>query len=74
MKKMLKIVPEPKEGNRAVLAANESAHPGFLFIRGVGDFNLTCGNCGATLCKSIEEGQMKHVILQCPHCKLYNET
>jgi uncharacterized Zn finger protein len=46
----------------------------FPFIIGVGNLDLLCGQCGAILLKSVEEGQVRNVVLKCPACGTFSEA
>jgi uncharacterized ferredoxin-like protein len=72
LNKKLKIIPKPKEGTRTVLVTK--AGQGVIYFKGNGDTNLICGNCGTILCENINEGQIRNIVLQCPICRLYNDT
>jgi hypothetical protein len=64
----LKTIPQPDEGTRAVLQSNKAP-----MIRGAGEYNYLCGNCGALLVEGIEQGQIQNIVIICPRCGRYNE-
>jgi hypothetical protein len=41
-------------------------------IRGNGDLNLLCGNCGAILAQGIFGGRIRDIVIHCPVCDSYN--
>jgi predicted RNA-binding Zn-ribbon protein involved in translation (DUF1610 family) len=46
----------------------------FPFIIGAGNLDLLCGQCGAVLLKSVEEGQVSNVVFKCPACGRFSEA
>jgi uncharacterized ferredoxin-like protein len=70
--KKLKIIPEPKEGTRTVIVRDVKSK--LPYFKGAGNLNLVCGNCGFVLCKKINEGQIRNIVMQCPECGLFNDT
>jgi hypothetical protein len=68
----LPVIPEPKEGTRAIFAKKgESPGP---WIQGEGDTDLICGGCEYVLAHGIEQGQIQGIVLLCPSCGAYNNT
>jgi len=43
-------------------------------MKGKGDINLLCGNCGAILVQGILRGQIRHIVIHCPICDSYNNV
>jgi hypothetical protein len=41
-------------------------------IKGNGDINLFCGECGSLLIEGIFGGRLKDIIIHCPVCDSYN--
>lgn len=68
----LKVIPEPEEGTRAVL--KPTSKDAATIIEGDGSLDLLCGTCGFTLAKSVNEGQLRNLVLYCYQCGSYNDT
>ena len=64
----LQVIPQPDEGTKAVLQSNKAP-----MIRGSGEYNYQCGNCGASLIEGIDQGQIQNMVILCPRCGRYNE-
>lgn len=64
----LKTIPEPKPNTRTVFIAKVSP-----IIKGVGDIDLVCGECGEILVEGIGHGQIKNIVIRCPKCNTYND-
>lgn len=62
----LPIVESPRE-KKAIIQG--SVLP---LIRGEGQTNYLCGNCGVTLVEAVREGQLRALYLVCPRCGKYN--
>jgi hypothetical protein len=43
-------------------------------MKGKGDINLLCGNCGAVLVQGIYRGQIRHIVIHCPICDFFNDV
>jgi hypothetical protein len=43
-------------------------------MKGKGDINLLCGNCGAILVQGIYRGEIRHIFIRCPTCNSYNNV
>ncbi len=69
-KLILPVIPKPKSGEAAVLVAS-GGFKGSYFT-GSGGIDLHCGNCLAPVAEGMESGQIKNIVLQCPHCEAYN--
>jgi len=69
-KRKLKVIPEPKPETRTILEPKPNVVP---VIKGVGNIDLLCGNCGETLVEGISEGQIRNIVIHCPKCRAYNE-
>lgn len=67
---ILPVIPAPKEGTAAVIGATEGVR-GALF-KGAGGIDLHCGNCLAPVAEGMAPGQMKNLVLRCPHCNSHN--
>ena len=68
----LKIIPKPDDGRRSIIMPPSENEP--TIIKGPGNIDLICGNCGAILAKEVEENQIKNVVLYCNQCNNYNEV
>ena len=64
----LPTIPPPAEGTRAVLQSNKVP-----MVKGPGEYNYLCGNCGAFLIEGVEEGQLHNMVIVCPRCGRYND-
>jgi len=69
-KRELKVIPEPKLQTRTVLEPKPGVIP---VIKGAGNIDLLCGNCGETLVEGLREGQIRDIVIHCPKCRAYNE-
>lgn len=70
-RKKLRVIPEPKEGTRAVL--KKDPQTGSVIFEGSGILDLQCGSCEAILAKGVTEGQLRNLVLHCNQCDSYNE-
>jgi uncharacterized Zn finger protein (UPF0148 family) len=43
-------------------------------MKGKGDINLLCGNCGAVLVQGIYRGQIRRIVIHCPICDSFNNV
>jgi uncharacterized Zn finger protein (UPF0148 family) len=43
-------------------------------MKGKGDINLLCGNCGAVLVKGIYRGQIRRIVIYCPVCDCFSNV
>ena len=68
----LRVVPKPKPQTRAVLEPKVGEI--LPVIKGHGNLNLLCGNCGAVLVKGIDEGQIRNIVIHCPICRYYSDV
>jgi len=68
----LRVIPEPKTQTRAVLEPKVGEI--LPIIKGYGNLNLLCGNCGAVLVEGINEGQIRNMVIHCPICRYYNDV
>lgn len=69
----LQVLPEPVPNTRAVLTKHDGADS--LFFEGhEADLSYDCGTCGAPLAVGVRPGQLSNLVLQCSHCKSFNET
>ena len=67
----LRVIPKPKPQTRAILEPKVGEI--LPVIKGYGNLNLLCGNCGAVLVKGINEGQIRNMVIHCPICRYYND-
>ena len=67
----LRVIPKPKPQTRAILEPKVGEI--LPVIKGYGNLNLLCGNCGAVLVKGINEGQIRNMAIHCPICRYYND-
>ena len=67
---ILPTIPPPKSGEGSVIAASG----GFRgpFFKGSGGIDLHCGKCLAPVAEGMGPGQIKNLILLCPHCGTHN--
>jgi len=72
MDKKLRVIPEPVEGTRTVLKPKIGEV--LPVVKGGGDLNLLCGNCGAKLVEGINEGQIGNMVIRCSVCGNYNDV
>lgn len=63
-----KIIPEPSEGTRTILAPPEAPA-----IRGDGDLTILCGACNIAICQNIIPGQVENIVVKCPNCGKFND-
>jgi len=68
----LRVIPKPKPQTRAVLEPKVGEI--LPVIKGYGNLNLLCGNCGAILVEGINEGQIRNMVIHCPICRYYNDV
>jgi hypothetical protein len=70
----LKVIPEPAENTRSVLAGGESRDS--LIIEGEAgvDLSYDCGACGSPLAYGVRPGQLQNLVLRCNKCGAFNET
>ncbi|UCH02852.1 MAG: hypothetical protein JSV20_03440, partial [Candidatus Bathyarchaeota archaeon] len=66
-KKVLKIIPKSKPKTRTVYVS--AVLP---VIKGKGDMDYLCGKCNEILVESINEGEVRNIIIRCPICRFYN--
>lgn len=66
----LRVIPEPKPQTRAILEPKVGEV--LPVIKGNGNLNLLCGNCGAILIEGIDKGQIRNIVIHCPICRFYN--
>ena len=66
----LRIIPEPQPQTRAILEPKVGEV--LPVIKGNGNLNLLCGNCGAILIEGIDKGQIRNIVIHCPICRFYN--
>lgn len=71
MDRKLKVIPEPKPNTRVILAPKVGEV--LPVIKGNGNLNLLCGNCGSLLVKGIDEGQIRNIVIHCPVRRYFNE-
>ena len=70
-KRTLRVIPEPAQGSRVVLVNA----PTGIYFTGKGTLDLLCGGCGKKLAKSLPlGGAPQNVVMQCTHCRAYNDT
>ena len=69
---VLKTIPKPKSGTRAVL--DPKIGEVLPVIKGTGDVDLLCGNCKAVLVEGIFQGQIRNIVIHCPICRFYNNV
>jgi DNA-directed RNA polymerase subunit RPC12/RpoP len=67
---VMRVIPEPSPGSRAVLIPRGS-DPG---LRGGGPLSYTCGKCGTTLLKDLMFEQARNFVVKCGKCGVFNET
>ncbi|MCJ7631737.1 hypothetical protein MUP77_04980, partial [Candidatus Bathyarchaeota archaeon] len=67
----LKTIPEPVNNTRVVFDASVGTI--LPVIKGNGDVNLLCGNCGSVLAEGINQGQIRNIVVHCPVCRFFNE-
>lgn len=67
------VIPEPEPNTRSVLIKSDD---GTLFIKGDQSPQtvLVCGKCRSPLTEGISVDQVQNIVLQCNHCKAYNEA
>ncbi len=66
----LKIIPEPKEGTRTVLAPDGP----FPALKAHGTVNYICGSCGQLLLEGMERDGVQNIVIKCGKCGKYNEA
>jgi hypothetical protein len=66
----LRVISEPKPQTRAILEPKVGEV--LPVIKGNGNLNLLCGNCGAILIEGINKGQIRNIVIHCPICRFYN--
>lgn len=60
----LKTISKLASNTRTILdPKNAEALP---IMKGKGDINLLCGNCGAVLVQGIYRGQIRRIVIHCP--------
>ena len=75
--KMRVLTSKPKEVTRAIFVRNKSLprekrlEP---FIKGCGNIDYLCGLCGHMLVKSVNAGQIRNIVYECPNCGVYNQV
>jgi predicted RNA-binding Zn-ribbon protein involved in translation (DUF1610 family) len=42
-------------------------------LRGEGDVDYLCGNCGAVIVEAVDRGQLQQLAFKCPSCVRYSE-
>ena len=68
----LRVIPKPKPQTRAVLEPKVGDI--LPVIKGHGNLNLLCGNCGVVLVRGINEGHIRNMVIHCPICRYYNDV
>ena len=68
MKVLLKIIPTPPKGTRAVLIPQTPPA-----IKGEGPIKMYCENCHTILVDGVYENQIRNIVIKCPKCGFYNE-
>jgi len=68
----LRVISKPKIQTRAVLEPKVGEI--LPVIKGHGNLNFLCGNCGAVLVEGINEGQIRNIVIHCPICRYYNDV
>ena len=67
----LKVISKPKPYTRVILEPKLGEV--LPVIKGNGDLNLLCGNCGTVLVEGINDGQIRDILIHCPICRHFNE-
>ncbi len=70
----LRVIPEPEEGTRAVLAKNEGDDETVFFSGEHTGRIYVCGACNAPLMEGVSREQVGNVVLTCPACGAFNEA
>ena len=65
----LKIIKQSKIENRTVLQPSPELD---ALIKGEGDTNYICGNCGKIIFEAINKGQITGIVVKCPVCGEFN--
>jgi predicted RNA-binding Zn-ribbon protein involved in translation (DUF1610 family) len=65
----MKLIKQSDTGNMPVL---QPAIDLDAVIKGEGDTNYVCGNCGKVLIEAVNKGQTKSIVIKCPVCGEYN--
>lgn len=78
IKLKMRVLPsKPKEGTRTIFIRNKKLsrekrlEP---FIKGSGNIDYLCGLCGHLLVKSVNAGQVRNIVYECPNCGVYNQV
>lgn len=67
----LRVIPEPGEGTRTILAPDHAP----LIRGGGGVIDLSCGKCGTLLAVDMASRyQASNIVFKCPSCGSFNET
>ncbi len=65
------VISEPDPNTRAVF---QMKGEGTIIFQGQSsEISFDCGQCGAQLAIGLQEQQLQNVVLQCAHCKAFNE-
>ncbi len=65
------VIPEPESGTRAVIVYTGE---GTVVMRGDGNVDLDCGNCGKTIVLGVRVVQIRNLVFKCNACGAFNET
>lgn len=65
----MKLIKQSEIGNRPVL---QPAPYLDALVKGEGDTDYVCNNCGKVLFEAIIEGQIIEIVVKCPVCGEFN--
>jgi predicted RNA-binding Zn-ribbon protein involved in translation (DUF1610 family) len=65
----MKIIKQTELSNKTVLQPTTELD---AVIKGEGDTNYACANCGKVLIEAVNKGQVKNIVIKCPVCGEYN--
>jgi DNA-directed RNA polymerase subunit RPC12/RpoP len=65
----MKVIKESEVRNMPIL---QPAPDLDVLVKGEGEYNYVCGNCGKTLFEAINKGQITKIVVKCPECGEFN--
>lgn len=61
----MKIIKQTEVGNRPILRPGPELD---ALVKGEGNIDYICGNCGKVLYEKINKGQVTEIVVKCPVC------
>lgn len=61
----MKSIKESEVGSRSIIQAAPTLES---MVKGEGDTNYTCFNCGKVILETVDKGQVTEIVFKCPVC------